>query len=69
MSFGIGQPVPRVEDPQLVTGAGRFTDDIDLPGQLYAARADRRLARASGPHCGRWLLAGRQVRARSAITL
>ncbi len=33
--FGIGQPVPRKEDPMLVTGKGRYTDDISLPGQLY----------------------------------
>jgi len=35
--FGIGQPVRRTEDPRLVKGQGRFTDDIDLPGQVYAA--------------------------------
>ena len=35
--FGIGQPVPRAEDPTLVRGEGRYTDDIDLPGQAYAA--------------------------------
>ena len=35
MKFGIGQSVPRKEDPRLVTGGGRFTDDISLPGQLY----------------------------------
>jgi len=34
--FGIGQPVPRKEDPVLVRGEGRYTDDINLPGQLYA---------------------------------
>jgi carbon-monoxide dehydrogenase large subunit len=34
--FGIGQPVPRTEDPVLVQGHGRYTDDIDLPGQAYA---------------------------------
>src|SRR5260221_3293551 len=33
--FGIGQPVRRKEDHRLVTGAGRFTDDIDLDGQAY----------------------------------
>ena len=33
--FGIGQPVRRVEDQRLITGQGRFTDDINLPGQLY----------------------------------
>ncbi|MCX8100605.1 MAG: xanthine dehydrogenase family protein molybdopterin-binding subunit [Geminicoccaceae bacterium] len=33
--FGIGQPVRRVEDQRLVTGRGRYTDDVNLPGQLY----------------------------------
>jgi carbon-monoxide dehydrogenase large subunit len=35
--FGIGQPVPRTEDPHLVRGEGRYTDDVNLPGQAYAA--------------------------------
>jgi carbon-monoxide dehydrogenase large subunit len=34
--FGIGQPVRRSEDPKLLRGEGRFTDDIGLPGQAYA---------------------------------
>lgn len=34
--FGIGQPVPRTEDPILVQGQGRYTDDINLPGQAHA---------------------------------
>jgi aerobic carbon-monoxide dehydrogenase large subunit len=34
--FGIGQPVPRTEDPKLVRGEGRYTDDINLPGQAHA---------------------------------
>jgi len=34
--FGIGQPVLRSEDPVLVRGAGRFTDDVSLPRQAYA---------------------------------
>src|SRR5437879_10787955 len=33
--FGIGQPVRRREDARFLTGAGQFTDDIDLPGQAY----------------------------------
>lgn len=33
----IGQPLPRLEDRRLVTGNGRYTDDIDVPGQAYAA--------------------------------
>jgi carbon-monoxide dehydrogenase large subunit len=35
-AFGIGQPVKRREDKRFITGAGCFTDDIDLPGQAYA---------------------------------
>ncbi|HMF26847.1 MAG TPA: xanthine dehydrogenase family protein molybdopterin-binding subunit [Pseudolabrys sp.] len=34
--FGIGQPVPRSEDPKLVRGDGCYTDDIHRPGQAYA---------------------------------
>lgn len=33
--FGVGQPVRRVEDIRLITGNGRYTDDISLPGQAY----------------------------------
>src|SRR5271154_3372608 len=33
--FGIGQPVPRVEDPRFITGRGNYVDDIDLPLQCY----------------------------------
>src|SRR5712691_8470209 len=35
--FAIGQPVPRSEDPVLLRGAGRYADDVSLPGQAYAA--------------------------------
>jgi len=34
--FGIGQPVRRTEDPVLVLGKGRYTDDVNLPNQAYA---------------------------------
>ena len=37
MKFGVGQSVRRTEDPRLVTGAGVFTDDVNLEDQLYAA--------------------------------
>lgn len=33
--FGSGQPARRVEDVRFVTGHGRYTDDIDVAGQLY----------------------------------
>ena len=37
MSFGIGQPVPRTEDPRLLTGRGSFVDNLNLPNQCHAA--------------------------------
>ncbi len=33
----IGRPMPRFEDLRLVRGAGRYTDDIAVDGQAYAA--------------------------------
>lgn len=35
-SEGIGAPVRRKEDRRFITGAGRYTDDINRPGQAYA---------------------------------
>lgn len=34
--FGISQPAPRFEDTRLLTGRGRYVDDVDFPGQLHA---------------------------------
>jgi carbon-monoxide dehydrogenase large subunit len=47
LRFGSGAVVRRVEDPTLVRGAGRFTDDVTLPGQTWLAfvRSDRAHAR------------------------
>src|SRR6516164_3785339 len=42
---GIGKPVRRSEDARLLTGAGRFADDVNLPGQAYAC-----LLRSPYPH-------------------
>ena len=36
---GIGSSPRRREDHRLVTGAGTFGDDFNLPGQAYAAIA------------------------------
>jgi carbon-monoxide dehydrogenase large subunit len=33
--FGLSQSVRRVEDPRLLTGRGRYTDDIGMPGQAH----------------------------------
>src|SRR6266446_1255541 len=41
----IGQALPRKEDVRLLTGAGRFSDDINLEGQAYAA-----MVRSPHPH-------------------
>ena len=35
----IGRPFRRKEDRRLLTGRGRFSDDVNLPGQVYAAMA------------------------------
>jgi len=44
LKFGIGQPVPRSEDPRLLRGQGRYTDDVNLPGQAYAVMVRSRHA-------------------------
>jgi CO/xanthine dehydrogenase Mo-binding subunit len=33
----IGKNIKRIEDPRLLTGQGRYIDDIDLPNMLHAA--------------------------------
>ncbi|MEI7443641.1 MAG: xanthine dehydrogenase family protein molybdopterin-binding subunit [Burkholderiales bacterium] len=35
--FGSGHAVRRIEDPTLVSGTGRYVDDVSLPGQLHVA--------------------------------
>ncbi len=35
MKFGIGQPVRRFEDHRLITGSGRYCDDIKVADQVY----------------------------------
>src|SRR5213593_2252129 len=35
--FAVGQSVRRVEDPHLLQGLGRYSDDVSLPRQAYAA--------------------------------
>ncbi len=36
IKFGVGQPLRRFEDQRLLTGRGRFQDDVILPRQAYA---------------------------------
>ncbi len=33
--FGLSQPLRRIEDPRLLKGGGRYTDDINLEGQAH----------------------------------
>jgi aerobic carbon-monoxide dehydrogenase large subunit len=50
LRFGSGHGAIRSEDAPLVTGAGKFTDDINLPGQAYVgcARDDPEGGRCGG---------------------
>jgi len=41
----VGARVHRVEDRRILTGAGRFLDDVVMPGMLHAA-----FVRSSAPH-------------------
>jgi hypothetical protein len=42
--FGIGAPLRRVEDFRFLTGAGRYTDDIDYAGGVFTVKGtDRRV--------------------------
>ena len=41
-----GASIKRSEDPRILTGAGRYVDDIKLPGMLHAAFARSPLAHA-----------------------
>ncbi len=49
-NHNIGQPVRRKEDLRLITGKGRFSDDVNLPQQVYAVmlRSPHAHARISG---------------------
>ncbi|MEA2727042.1 MAG: aerobic carbon-monoxide dehydrogenase large subunit, partial [Acetobacteraceae bacterium] len=42
--FAVGQPVSRKEDPVLLRGEGRYTDDLNCPNQLYAVMVRSRMA-------------------------
>jgi carbon-monoxide dehydrogenase large subunit len=42
--FAVGQPVSRKEDPVLLRGEGRYTDDLNRPGQLYGVMVRSRVA-------------------------
>src|SRR5919109_3923618 len=44
MKFGIGQPVPRQEDPTLLKGQGRYSDDVQLPNTVHAVMVRSQVA-------------------------
>src|SRR5262249_16731666 len=44
MKFGIGQPVPRQEDPTLLQGQGRYSDDVQLPNSAHAVMVRSQVA-------------------------
>jgi aerobic carbon-monoxide dehydrogenase large subunit len=56
--FAVGQSVRRVEDARLLRGLGRYSDDLDLPRQVYAV-----LVRS--PHAHARIVA---IDARAALT-
>jgi carbon-monoxide dehydrogenase large subunit len=58
-STRIGQPVPRKEDLRLITGRGRYTDDLNVDGQAYAVMV-------RSPHAHANIL-GIDTRAASAV--
>ena len=42
--YAVGQPVSRLEDPVLLRGEGRYSDDMNLPGQAYGVVVRSRVA-------------------------
>ncbi len=44
MKFGVGQPVHRQEDPTLLKGQGRYSDDVNLENQVYAVMVRSQVA-------------------------
>lgn len=40
----LGNRIRRLEDPRLITGRGRYTDDVHIPGMLHAALVRSRVA-------------------------
>ncbi len=44
MKFGVGQPVPRQEDPTLLKGEGRYSDDVNLENQAWCVMVRSQVA-------------------------
>ncbi len=64
MKFGIGQPALRVEDPRLVTGQGRYTDDVQPAGCTHAV-----VVRSPHAHASFTVRDLREVRAMPGVLL
>ncbi|HEY6242250.1 MAG TPA: xanthine dehydrogenase family protein molybdopterin-binding subunit [Burkholderiales bacterium] len=58
----VGRPLPRKEDLRLLIGAGRFSDDFNLPGQAYAA-----MVRSPYPHARVRRVAAERARTMAGI--
>jgi hypothetical protein len=41
----VGQRIPRVEDERMITGHGRYVDDLHKPGTVHAAFVRSTVAR------------------------
>ncbi len=44
MKFAVGQPVPRNEDPTLLKGEGRYSDDVNMPNQAWCVMVRSQVA-------------------------
>ena len=44
MKFGVGQPVHRQEDPTLLKGQGKYSDDVNLENQAHAVMVRSQIA-------------------------
>ena len=45
-TWGIGAPLKRKEDPKLLTGEGKYVDDIHAPGELWMGMVRSTVAHA-----------------------
>ncbi len=45
--MNVGTSMKRKEDPRMITGRGRYTEDIQLPGMLHAV-----IVRSTEAHAG-----------------
>ena len=60
--FGMGQPAARVEDQRLLTGQGRYLDDVNLERQAYAV-----FVRSPHPHAAIRALETAEARAMPGV--